>query len=81
MNYLVNISTDPKAEIGHAWAPIMAETLQEAADNKPVPCGYKVAMGICSIPGKSGRQPYDCANCKTGTDQNIKAVSMAEGKG
>jgi hypothetical protein len=31
MNYLVNISTDPKAEIGHAWAPITAETHQEAA--------------------------------------------------
>jgi hypothetical protein len=31
MNYLVNITTDPKAEIGHAWAPITAETHQEAA--------------------------------------------------
>jgi len=31
MNYLVDISTDPKAEIGHAWAPITAETHLAAA--------------------------------------------------
>ena len=48
---------------------------------KPTPCGYEVAPGVCSIPGKSGKQPYDCANCNTGTDQNIRAVSKAEGKG
>jgi hypothetical protein len=62
----------------------------KAADNKsdkhnhhlkPTPCGYKVAPGVCSIPGKSGRQSYDCANCNTGTDQNKRAVSKAEGKG
>lgn len=51
------------------------------ADDKPVPCGYEVAKGFCSIPNKEGRQPSDCANCNTGTDQNKRAVSRAEGKG
>jgi hypothetical protein len=50
-------------------------------DKKPVPCGYEVAPGVCSIPGKSGRQPYDCANCNTGTDQNKRALAKAERKG
>jgi hypothetical protein len=48
------------------------------ADDKPVPCGYEVAPGVCSIPGKSGRQPYDCANCNTGTQQNKIAVAKAK---
>ena len=52
----------------------------KAADNKPVICGYEVAPGVCSIPGKSGWQPYDCANCNTGTDQNKRAVARAEGR-
>jgi len=43
-----------------------------------VPCGYEVSPGICSIPGKSGRQPFDCANCGTGTDQNKRAIAKAE---
>ena len=55
--------------------------LPTRADNKPVSCGYEVAPGVCSIPGKSGRQPYDCASCNTGTDQNKRAFAKAERKG
>ena len=51
------------------------------ADDKPVPCGYEVAPGVCSIPGKSGKQPYDCAICNTGTDQNKRAFAKVERKG
>lgn len=50
-------------------------------DNKPVPCGYAVGMGVCSIPNHEGRQPFDCANCNTGTDQNKRAIAEAKGKG
>lgn len=43
---------------------------------KPVPCGYEVAPGICSIPGRSGHQLTDCANCNTGTAQNKAAKEV-----
>jgi hypothetical protein len=44
---------------------------------KPVPCGYETKIGFCNYPGISGKRPCKCADCNSGTTQNIIAIASS----